>query len=140
MAEPSEADHARSRRRDCQAVYGKAKWRGGCERLTTDLHSGKIQMRFHTLEKAMDEIKNGDIVRLKSGGKEMTVTKVAKAFDSDELAVWVTWFDSKGNLQKEIFPPAALEILEKVTLPPIMVNPSAPLSERARRFFGNRGH
>jgi uncharacterized protein YodC (DUF2158 family) len=43
-----------------------------------------------------DEIKPGDVVRVKSGGPKMTVTEVGQ--DSyGSMKVWCEWFDEKTN-------------------------------------------
>jgi len=53
--------------------------------------------------------KPGDVVRLKSGGPEMTVDQAGQdMFERDR--VWVTWFDN-NKLQKATFAPEALEKL-----------------------------
>jgi uncharacterized protein YodC (DUF2158 family) len=54
-----------------------------------------------------DNFKAGDIVQLKSGGPQMTVTTVGK--DSFQApTVWCTWFE--GKTQKNgTFAPAALK-------------------------------
>lgn len=87
----------------------------------------------------MSDLKSGDKVRLKSGGAPMTVTKVAKAVDTEEMTVWVTWFDANRNLQKDSFPPDALEVVVEHESGPIVINPSTPpITERMRRYFGDR--
>jgi len=54
-----------------------------------------------------DNFKAGDVVQLKSGGPEMTVTMAGK--DSyDAPTVWCAWFE--GTIQKNAtFPPEALK-------------------------------
>jgi uncharacterized protein YodC (DUF2158 family) len=64
-----------------------------------------------------DEIKPRSIVKVRSGGPKMTVTKVAK--DSlGTLRVWCTWFDTANKPQEDSFPIEALEIYEAPTQPP----------------------
>jgi uncharacterized protein YodC (DUF2158 family) len=45
----------------------------------------------------MDEFKEGDVVRLKSGGPNMTVETV----DDDEVRC--AWFDDKNQIHRENF-------------------------------------
>lgn len=57
----------------------------------------------------MNEIKPGDVVRLKSGGPAMTVRELAND-TSGQLMVFCTWFvDNKP--QHDAFPPHALKVL-----------------------------
>jgi len=56
-----------------------------------------------------DELKVGDVVRLKSGGPVMTVTTVGDDYGTP--MIWCMWFDQKGS-QTGKFPPAALQIEE----------------------------
>ena len=58
-----------------------------------------------------DEIKVGSIVRLKSGGPSMTVTKVGSPLYSSQPTVWCSWFDEKGLKQESTFPPDAVELV-----------------------------
>lgn len=57
-----------------------------------------------------EELKVGDVVRLKSGGPAMTITVVGERYGTP--TVWCTWFDQKGS-QSGDFPPAALETDEE---------------------------
>lgn len=57
----------------------------------------------------MLDFKKGDIVRLKSGGPEMTIEKIGQYNTSQEKAQ-CTWFDDK-ELKSHIF---VLESLEKI--------------------------
>ena len=50
----------------------------------------------------MDELKKGDVVKLKSGGPEMTVTDVAND-DFGVMTVWCCWFD-KTDVKTGTFP------------------------------------
>lgn len=42
-----------------------------------------------------DEIKEGDVVMLKSGGPDMTVTSIGDQYGT--RTVWCAWFDGKKN-------------------------------------------
>lgn len=57
-----------------------------------------------------DEIKVGDVVKLKSGGPDMTVEEIAKSgmTGTGPLAAWCAWFDSKGEEKKGTFPLTSL--------------------------------
>ncbi|WP_087022182.1 YodC family protein [Thaumasiovibrio subtropicus] len=50
------------------------------------------------------EFQEGDVVRLKSGGPDMTVIEV-----DEEYGCSCQWFDTKGNLMNSNFNPKALE-------------------------------
>ena len=54
------------------------------------------------------EIKVGDVVRLKSGGPEMTVKNIGKGTLDDQLLAWCDWFDGKKPM-KDSFPLTSLE-------------------------------
>ena len=56
----------------------------------------------------IDEIKEGDIVRFKSGGPKMTVTSIGQRLGV--MTAWCTWSDG-GKNQREAFP---LESLRRV--------------------------
>jgi uncharacterized protein YodC (DUF2158 family) len=56
------------------------------------------------------ELKVGDIVQLKSGGPEMTVTHVGDAIDRNRIHT--AWFAGKKN-EKSVFPSEALELVEE---------------------------
>jgi len=45
----------------------------------------------------MSDIQVGDVVTLKSGGPEMTVTEVSAIGDGGTMCVWTEWFDDKKN-------------------------------------------
>lgn len=62
----------------------------------------------------MPDIKPGDLVRLKSGGPAMTVTKLA---DDDAKCMW---FESNEFLRQETFPSVALVIYEGFDVGPAM--------------------
>lgn len=49
----------------------------------------------------------GEVVRLRSGGRTMTVISV------DCLEVECAWFDNIGNFHEHTFPPSALEVLDE---------------------------
>lgn len=58
------------------------------------------------------DIKVGDVVRLKSGGPRMTVSKVGKQLYDDRLSAWCDWFvQDKAPWKKEngVFPLTSLE-------------------------------
>ena len=82
------------------------------------LHDIRCGAFIHSMKEETANFKNGDIVRLKSGGPDMTVI-----VDDSALAVmvaemskknWVNceWFDGKMRRQAE-FPPAALNQVSK---------------------------
>ena len=54
----------------------------------------------------MAEFKVGDVVQLKSGGPEMTVTGPANS--GNVLCAWFTSFDA-ASISTGVFPPAALK-------------------------------
>ena len=58
----------------------------------------------------MSDFKKGDIVRLRSGGPDMTVTAVGGIYEGQEITA--TWFDPKG-LQSGGFSPEALKHVEE---------------------------
>lgn len=59
--------------------------------------------------------KVGDVVRLKSGGPNMTVTGVGQMYDdSSEISVWCTWFPAPDNRMTAVFPIEAIELVEKL--------------------------
>ena len=51
-------------------------------------------------------LKEGDLVRLRSGGPLMTVTEVSSGLGS--AVVYATWFDDNNELRSGFFPPSAL--------------------------------
>lgn len=56
--------------------------------------------------------KPGDVVRLKSGGPNMTIEKIGQTAMFDEDAVWVVWFEKVGNkqvVQRDTFAPVLLQ-------------------------------
>jgi len=55
----------------------------------------------------MDEFKNGDIVKLKSGGPKMTVYQVLRG------NVDCTWFDENNNQQYSKFGNETIEKVEE---------------------------
>jgi uncharacterized protein YodC (DUF2158 family) len=58
----------------------------------------------------MDEnIQAGDLVRLKSGGPNMTVTQVGETAMLKVRSVWCVWFDHKMVQQSETFPIVSVE-------------------------------
>ena len=67
----------------------------------------------------MNELKIGDVVRLKSGGPNMIIENIDKkamgatadkVFSTDTLYAWVQWFDKNKNPKKGVY---ALTSLEK---------------------------
>lgn len=59
-------------------------------------------------KKTADTFKPGDIVRLKSGGPDMTVDKEPFEFAPDK--VWCVWFSGKKR-ERGDFPRAGLELV-----------------------------
>jgi uncharacterized protein YodC (DUF2158 family) len=55
------------------------------------------------------EFKEGDVVRLKSGGPIMTVEKIGEGPYTKESRVWCQWFDDKKQLQEKDFAPNVLQ-------------------------------
>ena len=59
-------------------------------------------------------LKVGDVVRLKSGGPNMTVTAVGQINDDfHEISVWCTWFPAPDNRMTAVLPIDAVELIEK---------------------------
>lgn len=56
------------------------------------------------------QLQRGAVVRLKSGGPAMTVTKVGQVYMSNDMSVWCTWFDAKGEPKEGTFPVEAVEL------------------------------
>ena len=52
-------------------------------------------------------MKTGDVVKLKSGGPDMTITKRYTGVSED--AVECTWFDKSGGINSSKFPDLALQ-------------------------------
>lgn len=64
------------------------------------------------------EFKEGDLVKLKSGGPVMTVEQVGErsAMSGGGIGVWCVWFEKIGTRQvprRETFSPVVLEKAEK---------------------------
>lgn len=58
------------------------------------------------------KLKKGDVVRLKSGGPDMTVDEVGECAMIGGQGVWRLWFEYSGRqqvLKRETFPPETLE-------------------------------
>jgi uncharacterized protein YodC (DUF2158 family) len=55
-----------------------------------------------------DQFKAGDVVKLKSGGPDMTITRVESEGGS-RVFVYCTWFTGNKN-EKGHFPPEALKL------------------------------
>ncbi|OLC24864.1 MAG: hypothetical protein AUH71_02105 [Thaumarchaeota archaeon 13_1_40CM_4_48_7] len=65
-------------------------------------------------EKQM-EFTPGDVVQLKSGGPPMTVERLGKTGENEEVTVYCTWFEQVGKrqeLHRESFSPVVLEKYE----------------------------
>lgn len=60
----------------------------------------------------MAEFEAGDVVRLKTGGPEMTVENVIQEPAMGEI-VQATWFDEDNNKQSDSFSPEALVVVEE---------------------------
>jgi uncharacterized protein YodC (DUF2158 family) len=58
----------------------------------------------------MNEIKEGDVVQLKSGGPSMTVSSVGKD-NGGTLTAWCQWFE-KNKPQGGSFPVSSLRIVD----------------------------
>jgi uncharacterized protein YodC (DUF2158 family) len=58
-----------------------------------------------------DDLRPGDVVRVKSGGPNMTVKAVAPDGITGEPTVWCEWFDKNHKSQKGTFSPSVLERL-----------------------------
>lgn len=58
-----------------------------------------------------DEIKPGDVVKVKSGGPKMTVSQVGETSTYVESA-WCNWFDEKNKNQEGVFPLTTLVKVE----------------------------
>ncbi len=54
------------------------------------------------------DIKVGDVVQLKSGGTQMTVTQIGNKMYSDTPIVWCAWFE-KNNKHEGDFPTEAVD-------------------------------
>ena len=55
-----------------------------------------------------DTLKVGDVVRLKSGGPNMTIREVGDVYG--KLTVWCSWFAGK-EFRQESFPAEAVELV-----------------------------
>ena len=60
----------------------------------------------------MEQFKPGDVVRLKSGGPNMTVTQVGERAMTQEPEVWCVWFVGTKKFE-DTFSPEALEIARR---------------------------
>ena len=58
-----------------------------------------------------DDLRPGDVVRVKSGGPNMTVKAVAPDGITGEPTVWCEWFDKNHKSQNGTFSPSVLERL-----------------------------
>ncbi len=59
--------------------------------------------------------KIGDVVRLKSGGAQMTVSKLFKSPEGREM-VQCTWFDKKPREHRAAFAMDSLEVAQVTTM------------------------
>ena len=59
-------------------------------------------------EKSDSRFRPGDVVKLKSGGPEMTVESVGKNATSGAAVIQCTWFDA-GKYNNQAFVPEALQ-------------------------------
>lgn len=65
----------------------------------------------------MSEVfKKGDIVQLKSGGPKMTINNY-----TDGSRVFCKWFNSKNEVQSEVFQQEALVLATETTVPPTTI-------------------
>jgi uncharacterized protein YodC (DUF2158 family) len=55
-----------------------------------------------------EEIKTGDVVVLKSGGPDMTVSSIGQTEYTDYLQAWCSWFDGK-KVVRDTFPLTSLK-------------------------------
>jgi uncharacterized protein YodC (DUF2158 family) len=58
------------------------------------------------------DFKEGDWARLISGGSLMAVEQVGKGGLENEDLVWCMWFNQKGEVRRDSFPPVVLEQVE----------------------------
>jgi uncharacterized protein YodC (DUF2158 family) len=72
------------------------------------------------------EFQIGDVVRLKSGGVNMTVTEIGDRVKCE-------WQDAEGDGRQAAYPAAALEKVDLSARPPRIRN------VRPERMFGKRG-
>jgi len=56
------------------------------------------------------QYKTGDVVRLKSGGHDLTVTH-CEIDESGEFKVWVVWFDDNMQPAEAVYRAAAVELV-----------------------------
>jgi uncharacterized protein YodC (DUF2158 family) len=57
----------------------------------------------------MNEIKAGDVVRLKSGGPQMTVAKTGVPAGREGQHAWCDWFEGK-KVMNGVFPVTSLQV------------------------------
>jgi uncharacterized protein YodC (DUF2158 family) len=75
----------------------------------------------------------GDLVKLKSGGQKLLVTKAA---DKDGMPhVWCTWIDKSGKQESGDFPASAVVTVNETKEPP-PVNRGPPGGEWVRKRRG----
>lgn len=56
-----------------------------------------------------EKFKEGDQVRLKSGGPDMTVNKVSEGIGLNDITIHTVWFDERCKLNTGAFSPDALD-------------------------------
>ncbi len=56
----------------------------------------------------MEQLKAGEIVRLKSGGPEMTIEEISRWHESSKDQAKCTWFNG-GKIESKIFELTSLE-------------------------------
>jgi len=59
----------------------------------------------------MAEIKEGNVVQLKSGGPKMTVSQVGTTMGSETLKAWCDWFEGTKKMDGN-FPLTSLKVVE----------------------------
>lgn len=59
-----------------------------------------------------EDIKTGDVVRLKSGGPKMTVTEVEYSEMAEQRLVYCVWFNEKNQQSSGSFPLPTVELAD----------------------------
>jgi len=57
------------------------------------------------------DFKVGEVVKLKSGGPQMTITSIGRRYESSPLEAWCTWFKSDNQTAVEVLPLEAIELI-----------------------------
>jgi len=55
----------------------------------------------------------GDVVRLRSGGPEMTINEIADYAEDGNLSASCAWFQNGDDLVSQVFPLVALEKIKE---------------------------